>query len=293
MKDRYSNRYSMGAIIVLGIAFLLVFGLVIYSFYFHSLFRKPEVVSFNLFSLIFIILVLITVLILIILARYIFLVAKQGKVLEIQNFYIEHLNELVRAIRAQRHDFVNHLQVVYALMRTDKIDKAQQYIEDLCQQVRITGEILQLNVPELSALFLAKEDLAATKKISFKIIVDSNLDGLSVKPLDLIAVVGNLIDNAFDAVEPLPDEDRKVFFKIFETPKFFVFQTVNPGYLPQELREKIFQLGFSTKKGSNRGIGLASVKSVVERYNGRIIVSSSKDRGTKFTVLFPVNCGEE
>ena len=284
MKD----RYSIGAIIVLGIAFLLVFLLVICSICFHNFLDKPEVIATDLFLIIVIILVFIIVSVFIYLARNMFLIAKQGKILDIQNFYIEHLNELVRVIRTQRHDFVNHFQVVYALMKTGKGEKAQQYIEDLCQHVRITGEILQLNVSELSALLLAKEDLAVDRKILFKIIVDSNLDGLSVKPLDLITVAGNLLDNAFEAVEELPLEKRNVVFKISETPKFFVFQTINPGYLPKEMREKIFQLGFSSKKGNGRGIGLASVKSVVEKNSGKIIVSSSKDRGTKFTVLFPV-----
>ena len=284
MKD----KYSISAVIVLGIALLLVFVLVI-CFFCFNMFWKPEVISFDLVSVIFIILVLISVSVLIILARNMFLVEKQRKILEIQNFYIEHLSELVRAIRTQRHDFDNHLQVVYALMKTDKTEKAQHYIEDLCQHVRITGEMLQVNVPELSALLLAKEDLAADKNILFKIIVDSNLDGLNVKPLDLITVVGNLLDNAFEAAEQLPQEKRNVVFKVFETSKYFVFQTINSGYLPKELQKRIFQLGVSSKDGVNRGIGLASVKSVVEKNSGKIVVSSSKDRGTKFKVLFPVN----
>lgn len=284
MKDKYSTC----ALIVLGLAFLLVFVLVICSLYFHNVFRKPAVISFDLVLLIIGILALITVSVLIFLARNMFLVAKQGKILDIQNFYIEHLNELVRVIRIQRHDFVNHLQVVYALMKTGKTEKAQQYIEELCQHVRITGEILKVNVPELAALLLAKEELAAAKDILFKMIVDSNLVGLNIKPLDLITVVGNLLDNAFEAVEPLPQENRNVVFKISETPKYFVFQTINPGYLSKEMREKIFQLGFSTKSRNGRGIGLASVKSVVEKNSGKIIVSSSKVRGTRFTVLFPV-----
>jgi sensor histidine kinase regulating citrate/malate metabolism len=283
MKDRFPT----GAAMVLGIAFLLIFGLVICSFCFHRLLQKPKVIPFEPVSIVFIIFALLTVSVLIILARNMFLLAKNEKILEIQNFYIEHLNEMVRVIRTERHDFVNHLQVVYALMRTGKGEKAQQYIEELCQHVRITGEMLSVDVPELSALLLSKEDLAATKKITFKIDINSDLIGLRIKPLDLITVVGNLLDNAFDAVEELPEEKREVVFKVSQTTKYFIFQTINPGNLPNELHDNIFQMGFSTKGGSNRGIGLASVKSVVEKNKGRVNVCNIQS-GIKFTVLFPL-----
>lgn len=93
-------------------------------------------------------------------------------------------------------------------------------------------------------------------------------------------------NKAFEAVEPLAADKRTVALRIFETGKHFVFQTVNPCFIEKELRNKIFEPGFSTKAG-NRGFGLASVKSVVEKNRGKILVSSFKDRGTKFTVLFP------
>jgi sensor histidine kinase regulating citrate/malate metabolism len=232
-------------------------------------------------ALIISILVIITITSLIFLARNIFLVAKQRKMLDIQDFYIEHLNEMVRVIRSQRHDFINHMQVVYALMKTKKPERAEQYIEELCQNVRFNDGVLY-------ALLIAKEELAADKEISFKIKIDSDLVGLNVKPLDLITVLGNLLDNSFEAVEELPQEKKNVAIKIFQTSKHFVFQTANPGYIPKHLREKIFEMGFSTKSGKNRGVGLASVASVVEKNSGRITVSSSEDSGTKFTVMFPV-----
>ncbi|MGI6405408.1 MAG: sensor histidine kinase [Syntrophaceticus sp.] len=143
--------------------------------------------------------------------------------MDIQDFYIEHLNEMVRVIRTQRHDFINHLQVVYALMKTEKLEKAQQYIEELCHNVRIPCEALHVNMPELSALLLAKEELAAAKSISFKIIIDSNLVGFNVKPLDLITVIGNLLDNAFEAVEEFPMEKRNVSHKNISNTEIFRF----------------------------------------------------------------------
>ncbi|AFV11680.1 signal transduction histidine kinase regulating citrate/malate metabolism [Thermacetogenium phaeum DSM 12270] len=224
--------------------------------------------------------------VLLVMSRKLFLLERQEKFVKIQELYIGNLQELVRVTRAQRHDFVNHLQVIYALLRTGKIEKAQSYIENLYHDVRISGEILRVNIPELAALLLVKMGVASLKNISFTIEVDANLNMLRVKATDLNTVVGNLVDNAFEAVEPLNADKRTVVLRIFETGKYFVFQTVNPGFIEKELRDKIFEPGFSTRSG-NRGFGLVSVKSAVEKNRGKVLVSSFKDRGTKFTVLFP------
>lgn len=282
MKD----RILLKIIVPLGLAFLLVSLLVISSLKFHNLISGPICLSEPvLFA--FIIMLFVTVPVLLILTKNVFLITKQQKTLEIQNFYIEHLRELVRAIRMQRHDFVNHMQVVYALMKTGKCDKAIDYIADLSHEIQITGEILSVDIPELSALLLAKMDLARKKEINFLIIVESNLQGLDIKPLDLIMVVANLLDNAFEAVESLPMESRSVILKIAENDEYYYLQTINPGYISDELKDKIFDMGYSTKEGPDRGTGLAAVKNVVEKNSGKINLKSSRDQGIMFTVCFP------
>lgn len=46
---------------------------------------------------------------------------------------IETCSELTRLLRVQRHDFINHLQVIHAYLQLSKQDRAMQYIEDLCK----------------------------------------------------------------------------------------------------------------------------------------------------------------
>jgi two-component system sensor histidine kinase AgrC len=192
----------------------------------------------------------------------------------------------ITVTRTQRHDFINHLQAVYALLKTDRNDEAQSYIENLYHDIRISGEIIHLSIPEVAALLLVKMGTASLKNISFAVEVESNLKGLRVKAIELNSIIGNLVDNAFEAVEVFPADKRTVRLRIFETGRHFVFQTINPGFIEKELRIKIFEPGFSTKS-EKRGIGLSSVKSMVEANGGKTLVSSDKARGTKFTVIFP------
>lgn len=277
------NRNNLFTIFVILLSAVV---LVTLGFYFQRLAESGHVVSSELAVVILNVVIFIMVPVLLVMSRKLFLLERQEKFVKVQELYIGHLQELVRVTRAQRHDFVNHLQVVYALLKTGKIEKAQRYIENLYHDVRISGEILRVNIPELAALLLVKMGVASLKNISFTIEVEANLNMLRVKAIDLNTVVGNLVDNAFEAVESLTVDKRTVALRIFETGKHFVFQTVNPGFIEKELRNKIFEAGFSTKPG-NRGIGLASVKSAVEKNRGKVLVSSFKNRGTKFTVLFP------
>ncbi|PKM76953.1 MAG: histidine kinase [Firmicutes bacterium HGW-Firmicutes-15] len=215
-------------------------------------------------------------------------IAKQERTFELQQYHIEQLQEMNKIIKTQRHDFVNHLQTVYGLMQLGEVEEAQSFISELYTEVQISGEILRLAIPELSALLLVKTGVATSRNISFKIEVSSDLSQIDVRPFDLVAIMGNLINNALEAVENIPVADRKVQFQVFENSGYFIMQTRNPSFIPKELRTMIFTPGFSTKSDStDRGLGLASIKHLAETYNGFVVVSSHLDKGSCFTVGFP------
>jgi hypothetical protein len=215
-------------------------------------------------------------------------IAKQERLFELQQYHIEQLQEMNKIIKTQRHDFVNHLQTVYGLMQLGEVEEAQVFIRELYTEVQISGEVLRLAIPELSALLLVKTGVATSRNISFKIEVRSDLSKINVRSFDLVAIMGNLINNALEAVENLPVAERKVQFQIFENTSSFIMQTRNPGFIPPDLRTMIFTPGFSTKSDStDRGLGLASIRHLAETYKGFVVVSSHLDKGTCFSVGFP------
>lgn len=76
-----------------------------------------------------------------------FSMAKQEKILEIQQFHIANLQEMIQIIKAQRHDFVNHLQVIYGLVSLGNTVQVKTYIKTLYKDVQVTSNILQLAFP--------------------------------------------------------------------------------------------------------------------------------------------------
>lgn len=213
---------------------------------------------------------------------------KQERTMERQQLYIAHLQEMMQVIKAQRHDFINHLQVVYGLLQIGENNQALEYITDLYQDIQVSGEILRLAIPELIALLMVKMGVATARGISLSIAVESDLKELAVKPLDIAAIVGNLINNALEAVEGLDAEQKKVNIKVTENEHYFILQTCNPGYIAPEIRKLIFTSGFSTKQGSSeRGLGLNSVENTVKKYGGKIVLDSHLEEEIGFTVCFP------
>jgi len=281
MKISNSNKI----IVILGLAVILIVLGFYYQFYLEG--EVPTLdQNFIVYSILLVILA--AVLLSITLTQKLLFIAKQERLFELQQYHIEQLQEMNKIIKTQRHDFVNHLQIVYGLMQLGQVEEAQSFISELYTEVQISGEVLRLAIPELSALLLVKTGVATSRNISFRIEVRSDLSQINVRPFDLVAIMGNLINNALEAVENLPVAERRVQFQVFENTGYFIMQTRNPGFIPRDLRAMIFTPGFSTKSDStDRGLGLASIKHLTETYNGFVVVSSNLHKGTCFTVGFP------
>ncbi len=272
-------------IAILGLAVILI----VLGFYYQK-YIQGKVINldkhFIVYSIITVILATVSTILL--LANRLLFIAQQDRLFKAQQYHIEQLQEMNKIIKTQRHDFVNHLQTVYGLMQLGENAEAQAFISELYTEVQVSGEVLKLAIPELSALLLVKTGMAASLGISFTIEVRTNLSRLTIRPLDLVAIMGNLINNAMEAVENLTIPERKIRLKIFENSRFFILQIHNSGYIAPDLRSILFIPGVSTKDNSkNSGLGLASVKHITESYYGFVVVSSNPDQGTRFTVGFP------
>ncbi len=281
-KMRLSNEDLRPVIILVLTVFLMLFAYY-YQFKIHVGTSNSTIEIYGLITIIIIFIVLVMVL-----AGKMFYISGQKIIMEMQETHINNLQEMTRIIKAQRHDFVNHLQVIYGLVRLQQIEQVETYIAGLYQEVKFTGDMLQLAIPELSAFLLVQTGLAAARDISLEIEQESELSNLKVHPLELIAVVGNLIKNALEAVDELTTAQKTVKVKILERSKYYVIQVKNPGCISPDIKPRIFETGFTTKNDpSERGIGLVSVKYLVEKNRGLILVNSREREGTRFTVCYP------
>ena len=208
----------------------------------------------------------------------------QAQMLEEAYGQLEALNG---TLRKQRHDFMNHLQVVFSLLELNEPGEAMQYVENVYGDIKKTGSVLKTTLPAVNALIAAKRQDCQEKGIALDLHIASGWGALPVPGWEMCRVLGNLIDNARDALmEDAQNADRRIALTIDETPGAFTFRVENNGpVIPPAIQRSIFQMGFTTKSDGH-GHGLCIVREILEAHGGTIQVESN-DRATAFIGSIP------
>ena len=211
-------------------------------------------------------------------------IADQAKMLEEAYGQLEDLNG---TLRRQRHDFMNHLQVVFSLMELGDSAEAMKYVESVYGDIKKTGSVLKTAIPAVNALIAAKRQDCAERGIRLDIAIGSGWRDLPVPGWEMCRVLGNLIDNARDALLESPSRDgARIELSIDENPSSYLFCVSNNGpAIPEDLRDRIFDMGFTTKDDGH-GSGLAIVREILDAYGGEIRLTSDEQR-TAFSGSIP------
>ncbi len=197
---------------------------------------------------------------------------------------IDNLCGLNDKLRMDRHDYLNHLQIIYGLMELEEYDEMNSYLRKVYKELLKTGKAVKTSKPAINALLAAKSAESEAKGIEFVIEVKSDLKDLGMEDWELCKVLSNLIDNAVRALDDCEGKEKKLRVNITETPERYIFSVENNGpEIPESIRDRIFKKGFSTKKEEGHGMGLAIVSEILNNNDGDIDLSSD-DEETVFTV---------
>lgn len=227
------------------------------------------------------VLVLITVSANLVLAFKLIKNQQQKEELQNQRKLMELKEEFLQQMAAEQHDFAKHLQAIQSILEEcedlDQVQLARAYVSDLVKTRHRKQTAIYVGDGVLSAYLNGKREEAAERNINFSILVKNPIPEFPCSQSDLIEIAGNLIDNAFEAVEELNQESKKVFFEIGTENDSTFLRTMNN--LPEELTDpgKMLTKGFSTKKGNLRGYGLPNVKTLTEKYNGKIEIKMNEE----------------
>jgi sensor histidine kinase regulating citrate/malate metabolism len=199
---------------------------------------------------------------------------------------IDNLCRLNDKLRMDRHDYLNHLQIVYGLMELEEYDEMNSYLKKVYKELLKTGKAVKTSKPAINALLAAKTAEAEAKVIDFVIEVKSDLKNLCIEDWELCKVLSNLIDNAIRALEDSDLKEKKIRVDITETKERYIFSVEDNGpKIPEDIRDKIFKRGFTTKKDEGHGMGLAIVSEIVSKNKGSLELDSDEEE-TVFSVSF-------
>ncbi|MEU1002404.1 sensor histidine kinase [Streptomyces tibetensis] len=198
---------------------------------------------------------------------------------------------LIDALRAQDHEHANRMHTLLGLLELEMYDDAVEFVGEVVGDHRATAEQVteRIEDPLLAALLVGKATVAAERGVALWVSDRTRLPDRLIDPQGLVTVVGNLVDNALDAVAGTPHARVEVELRAEGRTAILRVRDTGPG-VPQEHRELIFTSGWSTKKPPahrERGIGLSLVRRLAERQGGSATVGEAHGGGAEFTVVLP------
>ena len=193
--------------------------------------------------------------------------------------------QTTEALRAQAHEFANRLHTISGLLELGEYEEVLRYVKRLgsATQELSAAVTSKIGDPTVAALLIAKASLAAERGIHLKVSPSTRVGALDdALSEDVTTVVGNLVDNALDAIGPLGGGVVEVEL-VEEAGEVRVqVRDSGPGVAP-DLVDEVFSRGFTTKaaNGGRRGFGLALTRTICARRGGTVSVRN--DGGAVFT----------
>ena len=201
---------------------------------------------------------------------------QENGMLSMEERRYSQLKDYMDRTRKLRHDFRQHLRVIDTLARSDQRDELVSYVGELVGEAGGSPTRMYAN-RAVDAVYSYYDHMATQQgsRVEWALDVPGRI---FVKESDLCAVLGNLVENALQAVAKLPEERREVRVTV---------RMMSEGMLgivvrnPYEGTIKLGKNGLPRVRTRNHGIGLASVRTIVQRYDGSFDLNA---KGGEFVV---------
>jgi two-component system CitB family sensor kinase len=202
---------------------------------------------------------------------------------------VHAINGLTEALRAQEHEYANQLYIIVGLIEMGEYEQVKSYLSQVSSTPSSLSNGLKSRIepPELAALLLAKITIAGEQAISLVVSDDSHVQQTDGNQRTLLTIVGNLVDNAIEALAEQRGS-REITVRITDEHGIRLTVDDNGPGVPGERITDVLSDGYTTKAarpGTRRGLGLALVSRLVHREGGTITVSPGP--GGHFEVYLP------
>ncbi|GAA3685082.1 sensor histidine kinase [Nocardioides ginsengisoli] len=199
---------------------------------------------------------------------------------------LEVVRRLTESLRSQNHESANRLHTVVSLIEMGRTGDAVEFATEELQLAQLLTDrvVGAVDDPVVAALLLGKTAEAAERGVELRI--EGTLpphEGIA--PRDLVTVLGNLVDNALDALADTPT--RRIDVRLSGDATAVRIEVGDSGAgLDDEAAARVLDRGWTTKAapGAGRGLGLALVAQVARSHGGDVAVGRSTLGGAAFTV---------
>lgn len=187
----------------------------------------------------------------------------------------EQFRALVASVRSDRHDLNNHLTVIAGLIKINNYTSAANYIDEIIGEVKINNKALLIQNAVLASILFTKMELYQKQQIPFVTNIESEGITSKLSSTDLIRLISNLLDNAYDATMEVAKEFQKVVIELSENKHYYTIIVKNSSK-HESLPEQLLEEGRTTKTTDKRarGFGLSIIQEVTKKYGGTIDIQN-------------------
>jgi two-component system CitB family sensor kinase len=186
---------------------------------------------------------------------------------------LDAIRSLTEGLRAQRHEFSNRLHTIAGLLETGHHAEATEYLHTLSAPpiAAIAPETDAIRDPYLRAFLGAKTAVAAEKRVRLDVSEDSWVPGRVTAPVNITTVLGNLVDNAIEAARLGTGRPAWVEVTVAAEHGTLHVSVADSGDgIADDVTDRIFEQGVSTRAGDSRGIGLALARQAARSLGGEV-----------------------
>ncbi|VYU60212.1 GHKL domain-containing protein [Clostridium tertium] len=197
----------------------------------------------------------------------------KNKNLEVKNAYNPLLDEIIQNIRANEHEYKNHINMLYSMIQVSQSipemkERAGKYVVNI-QNTNDLSSILEIESTVVKAVLYSKIVECEQHEVSFKYNIKSNIDNSELDDSEITIILSNLLNNAIEASKNALEKNVIINITKLEKYRIEVKNSVKGINISNEDIEGFFKKGFSSK-GTGRGYGLYNVKNIVKKHKGNI-----------------------
>ena len=219
------------------------------------------------------------------------LVARDRTDVELLTRQLDAVKLMSTVLRAQRHEFANRLHLLNGLLHSGHTDEASSYLEELLGSGPLGSAVPGIDTirdPFLQAFLAAKAAVAREAGAKLRLGANTWAPGWLKVPVDVTTVLGNLLDNAIDAVRGTDNPTKTVDVELLQDGSTLHITVVDSGDgVASDFVDQVFIEGTSTKPQSDlpggRGIGLALSRQIARGLGGDIRLSSPGNPGAELS----------
>lgn len=191
------------------------------------------------------------------------------RISEIENENYRAIADSYEEIRNIKHDLKNQVSILNDLIRNEKYSEAQSHMKQLYSSIESVASICYTGNSAVDSIINLKGDYAKSKAIRF--MTKIKVSEIKFDTVGMCRILGNALDNAIEACERVNSEEKCICLMLNQTKNKLIIEINNTS--PDV---DIYNLATSKANKMIHGIGLKSIKQVVNSVNGHMSYSYEK-----------------